>query len=125
MAHEKAALAGAATKDGTAMNRISTSTVWQTFFASAIAPHAPPSRPIWDQLIATEPRLAHLERRINEVSPPADIAGYWHTWRAFELSLGRIIRTGLRYREAYLVARDHLHRLYTDRAVDVSGGKGR
>ncbi len=73
----------------------------------------------WGEIIAQEPRLAELSQSIKQSTPPTTEPGYGRRWMEISAKVGRL--AGPLGHTAYLIALDHLHRLYTDAALRASG----
>ena len=72
----------------------------------------------WGEIIVQEPRLAELSQSVKQSTPPTTEPGYGRRWMEITAEVGRL--AGPLRHEAYLIALDHMHRLYTDAALRAS-----
>ena len=93
------------------MNLIETFARWQTMAPVAVAMSAEPS---WPELRRRYPDLARLERQVVALGVPTIMPDYGRLWLEVDQATWEICGGGIDYQ----VARSHLHRLYTDRALD-------
>ncbi len=70
----------------------------------------------WEQIVATQPSLAELEQRVVTMRVATTMPHYGRDWLEIDDGIYEITGRG----PAYQIARDHLHRLYADRAQEAS-----
>ena len=70
----------------------------------------------WGEIVATRPTLAELEKHVSTMRVATSTPGYGRDWLEIDDRIYEI--TGRA--PAYQTAREHLHKLYTDRALGVS-----
>ena len=89
---------------------------------STLLPAIVPTPVTWEDLVAQLSVLREVEAILRRCPPPPAEPGYGKCWLGVMDIVGRIV--GPLGSEAYLVARDRLHRVFTDGALRVALSRG-